>query len=131
MKTHRLSSHLIQEVGICYLMILQMVLKVNCVPFSVCLPKSQQPGKGHKVNPVMHPFCHPMIDIYMAVIVEGCMELSYDLCIPVILESHRILHLKLVNHLKHLFHFRLVKVPKVLPIYPLHLSDPWLAQTHR
>jgi hypothetical protein len=72
-----------------------------------------------------------MNDIYMVVIVEGSMELSYDLCILVILESHQILRLKLVNHLKHLFHFRLVKVLKVLLVYPLHLSDPWLAQTHR
>jgi hypothetical protein len=72
-----------------------------------------------------------MNDIYMVIIVECGMKLSNDLSIPIILEPHQVLHLKLVNHLKHFLYLCLVKVLKVLPVHPLHLSDSWLAQTHK
>jgi hypothetical protein len=62
---------------------------------------------------------------------EGGMKLCNDFSIPIILKAHQILHLELLDYLKNFFHLRLIKVFKVLPVNPLHLSDPRLAQTHR
>jgi hypothetical protein len=81
-----------------------VILKVDGVPFPICLAKPQQPSKCHKVNFVMHSLCHPVNDIYMAVIEEGSMKLSNDLSILVILEAHQVLHLILVHHLKCFLH---------------------------
>jgi hypothetical protein len=74
---------------------------------------------------------HPVNVICEAVIEESGMKLSNYFSIPVIFETHQILHLKSLNYLKDLFHFKLVKLFKVLPVNPLLLPDPWFAQANR
>jgi hypothetical protein len=67
-----------------------MILKVECVPLPICLPKAQQSSKGHKADLVVNTLCHPMNVICVGVKEEGGMKLCNDFSIPVILKTHQI-----------------------------------------